>query len=201
MKRGNGTSFAVAGTAGLAALWLSFHGRSALIQKYGKNRLASVVKQLLQATCRKPSGWDTGSLGTGIVHAKRLLEPPLPASPRAGGLRATARRPVSIDADVFERIVHVLAPASRSGVARALAEFLRVSEAELPAVLHDVGDELAFNIGVDPALRDRLMRASTARSGTARGVRAAAARTDLTAARRRLSSRGSPRIRKALARG
>jgi serine protease len=195
VKRGNGTSFAVAGTAGLAALWLSFHGRSTLIQKYGKDRLASVFKQLLQSTCRKPSGWDTGSFGAGIVHARRLLEAPLPEFPKAGGLRATARRPVSIDDDVFERIVHVLAPASRSGVSQALADFLRVSEAELPAVLHDVGDELAFNIGADPALRDRLMRASTARSGAARGIRARSARTELTAARRRLLNRGSGKLK------
>jgi serine protease len=195
VKRGSGTSFAVAGTAGLAALWLSFHGRSTLIQKYGKDRLASVFKQLLQSTCRKPSGWDTGSFGAGIVHARRLLEAPLPEFPKAGGLRATARRLVSIDDDVFERIVHVLAPASRSGVSQALAEFLRVSEAELPAVLHDVGDELAFNIGADPALRDRLMRASTARSGAARGIRARSARTELTAARRRLLKRGSGKLK------
>jgi hypothetical protein len=154
-----------------------------------------VFKQLLQSTCRKPSGWDTGSFGAGIVHARRLLEAPLPEFAKAGGLRATARRPVSIDDDVFERIVHVLAPASRSGVSQALAEFLRVSEAELPAVLHDVGDELAFNIGADPALRDRLMRASTARSGAARGIRARSARTELTAARRRLLNRGSGKLK------
>ena len=198
VKRGNGTSFAVAGTAGLAALWLSFHGRSTLIQKYGKDRLASVFKQLLQSTCRKPSGWDTGSFGTGIVHARRLLEAPLPAFPRAGGLRATARRPVSIDDDVFERIVHLLAPASRSDVSRALAEFLRISETELPAVLHDVGDELAFNIGTDPALRERLIRASTTRAAAPRAIRAKSAQPELTAARRRLLSRGSAKLKKAM---
>ena len=201
VKRGSGTSFAVAGTAGLAALWLSFHGRSTLIAKYGKNRLASVFKQLLQSTCRTPSGWDTASFGAGIPHARRLLEAPLPSFPRAGGLRATERRMVSVDDDVFERIVHLLAPAARSGVARALAEFLRVSEADLPAVLHDVGDELAFNIGTDPALRERLIVASGVRAAAPRGVRARSARPDLAIARRRLSGHGSARLRKALAGG
>lgn len=201
VKRGSGTSFAVAGTAGLAALWLSFHGRSTLIAKYGKNRLASVFKQLLQSTCRTPSGWDTASFGAGIAHARRLLEAPLPSFPRAGGLRATARRMVSVDDDVFERIVHLLAPATRSGVARALAEFLRVSEADLPAVLHDVGDELAFNIGTDRALRERLIVAGGVRAAAPRGVRARSARPDLAIARRRLSGHGSARLRKALAGG
>ena len=198
VQRGSGTSFAVAGTAGLAALWLSFHGRPALIEKYGKNRLASIFKQLLQSTCRTPAGWDTGSFGTGIAHARRLLEAPLPAFPRAGGLRATARRMVSLDDDVFERLVHLLTPASRSGVARALADFLRVSEADLPAVLHDVGDELAFNIGADPALRQRLIVASSAPAAPARGVRARSGRADMVSARRRLSGQGSPKLRRAL---
>jgi thermitase len=171
VKRGDGTSFAVAGTAGVAALWLSFHKRSALIEKYGKDRLASIFKQLLQSTCRTPNGWDTGSFGAGIVH------------------------------DGLERIVHLLAPASRSGVSRALAEFLRTDETHLPAVLREVGDELAFNIGADPALRQRLIEASSKPAVTpraARGPRAKAARADLGAARRRLSGRGSAKLKKAL---
>ena len=135
VKRGDGTSFAVAGTAGVAVLWLSFHKRSTLIEKYGKDRLASIFKQLLQSTCRTPNGWDAGLFGAGIVHAKRLLEAPLPVFPRAGGLRAAGKRMVSIEDDVLERIVHLLAPASRSGVSRALAEFMRTDETQLPAVL------------------------------------------------------------------
>jgi thermitase len=201
VKRGDGTSFAVAGAAGVAALWLSFHKRATLIEKYGKNRLASIFKQLLQSTCRTPSGWDTGSFGAGIVHAKRLLDAPLPAIAKAGGLRTAAKRAVSIEDDVLERIVHLLTPASRSGVSRALADFLRTDESQLPAILRDVGDEVAFNIGADPALRQRLIDASSeaaAAPRAARGPRAKAARVDLSVARRRLSTQGSARLKRAL---
>src|SRR4030095_5214113 len=58
-ERGSGTPLAPAATAGIATLWLSFHGRSALIARYGIGRIAAVFKQLLQDHCRTVSGWDT----------------------------------------------------------------------------------------------------------------------------------------------
>lgn len=192
VERGSGTSYAVAATAGVAALWLSYHGRSALIARYGRNRLAGVFKQLLQQTCRKVPGWDTNDFGPGVVNAKALLEAALPAAPPARGLRGIRRRAVSADRDALEVLVHQLAPAPRSGVVRAIAQLLNVDEAQLPDALDDVGSELAVAVGTDKALRERLREAASA-AGT-RGLRRSqrAAR----AAGSRVAVKGASRLMK-----
>jgi hypothetical protein len=77
--RSSGTSFSVAQTAGVAALWLAHHGRAALVAKYGKQNLQAVFAHLLRTTARKPSGWDT-DYGDGIVDAEALLKAPLPVN-------------------------------------------------------------------------------------------------------------------------
>ena len=191
VERGSGTSYAVAATAGVAALWLSYHGRSALAARYGRNRLAGVFKQLLQETCRRVPGWDTNDFGPGIVNAKALLEAALPLNPPARGLRGIRRRAVSADRDALEILVHQLAPAPRSGVVRAIAQVLNVNEAQLPDALDDVGAELAVAVGTDRALRERLQEAASA-AGTrglgrsARAVRAAGGRVAVKGASRRM---------------
>jgi hypothetical protein len=101
---------------------------------------------------------------------------------------------VSIDDDRFERIVHLLSPAPRSGVAAAIAELLAVDESSLPLVLQDVGDEIAFTIGIDSALRARLIDASRRPAVRRAAPRAAAGRVDLAAARRRLAAKSSRRL-------
>jgi len=191
VERGSGTSYAVAAAAGVAALWLAYHGRGALVARYGRNRLAGVFKQLLQQTCRKVPGWDTDDFGPGIVNAKALLEAALPAAPPAGGLRGIRRRAVSADGDALEVLVHQLAPAPRSGVVRAIAQLLNVDEARLPDALDDVGGELAVAVGTDKALRARLQEAASA-AGTRglrrsqRAARAAGSRVAVKGASRRM---------------
>jgi thermitase len=195
--RGSGTSYAVALTAGIAALWLSYHGRNALIAKYGRDRLAAVFKLLLQQTCRTPPGWDTDDYGPGIANALALLRAELPANAPARGSRSLQRRAVSDDRDALELLVHQLAPAPRSGVARAIAELLRVEESALPEALDDVGAELAMAVGTDPTLRGQLRDASMAfaRAGSRAGVRS------LRTARPRMMVRGgSKRMRSYLSR-
>lgn len=191
VERGSGTSYAVASTAGIAALWLSYHGRGALVARYGRDRLAAVFKQVLQQTCRTPPGWDGSDFGPGIVNAHALLRAPLPAEAPARGLRGIRRRPVSADQAPLEHLVHQLGPAPRSGVVRAVAELLKVDESELPDALDDVGAELAMAIGTDAALRQKLREASTsfARRGprrAVRSVRAAGGRVALQGGSRRL---------------
>jgi hypothetical protein len=76
---GSGTSFAVACTAGVAALWLAYHGRHALLARYaGRAYLQHVFKHVLQQTARHIPGWDTNEFGPGIVNARAVLEQPLP---------------------------------------------------------------------------------------------------------------------------
>jgi thermitase len=179
VTRGSGTSFAVAHIAGLASLWQSLHGRATLVEKYGAARLAGVFKQLLQSTCRTPPDWDTKDFGPGIAHAARLLAAPLPAIAPARGMRGVQRRAVSHGTNL-DVIVHQLAPAPRSGVARVLADLLAVDEERLPDVLDEVGQELAMNIGLDAALRASLQAAAAPAAAAAmRGARrrAPAART------------------------
>jgi hypothetical protein len=71
---GEGTSFAVAMTAGVAALWLAHHGRDALIRSLARGEsLADRFRLLLKSSARVPNGWDAHNLGAGIVDADRLL--------------------------------------------------------------------------------------------------------------------------------
>lgn len=91
-ERHAGTSFAVAHLAGACALWLAHHGREALVQRYGAQRLQSLFIHLVRHHGhRRPAGWDTRRFGVGILDVAALLEAPLPTpeeiapvSPRPG---------------------------------------------------------------------------------------------------------------------
>lgn len=76
---GQGTSFAVAITAGAAGLWLSHHGKQAVAD--AASRRGTTVQQLfrdcLAATARTPANWNTNDFGAGIVDARALLARPL----------------------------------------------------------------------------------------------------------------------------
>lgn len=190
VSRGNGTSFAVATMAGVAALWVSFNGWAALERKYGAANIARVFKTILQDTCRMPRGWDTNNFGPGIVDAAALLGAPLPEHIPARKLRDAARAAVATDTTGLEAIIHLLPDAPRIGVERALAEMLNTSDRELPSVLQDVGDELAFQLVMNPSMRDDVER--RARGARARGAAAraqAAIALDRRAASARLTNR------------
>jgi serine protease len=85
---GQGTSYAVALTAGVAALWLAHHGRDA-IRKEAKDRGTNVqelFRAALKATARVPADWDSSRMGAGVVDAEKLLklalkDIPAPAEP------------------------------------------------------------------------------------------------------------------------
>ena len=195
VERGSGTSFAVAATAGVAALWLSFHGRAALIARYGKDRVAAVFKQLLQDTCRTPAGWDSSEFGPGIVQARRLLEAALPARARARGLRGLTRRSLAADDLPLDRLVHLLTPAPQSGVERALAELLHVDERMLPATLKEIGDEVVFRVAADKRLRDVLRAVASSAAPRSRARAPQRSRPPVSRARRSLATHASGRLR------
>jgi len=191
VTRGSGTSFAVATTAGVAALWVSYRGWSNLVRRYGTAGIAGVFKSLLQTTCRTPPGWDTDDFGPGIVDARALLKADLPARVSARKLRDPRRAAVATDATGLEAIVHLLPDAPRTGVERALAALLGVPDRELPRVLQDVGDELAFQLVMRPPLRRELERRAKQPAGR---VRRAAAGSTLALARRDTSRRLLARV-------
>src|SRR3954469_5706806 len=73
--QGQGTSYAVALTAGVAAVWLAHHGRDNLLRDAharGETVQAMFVR-ILRASARRPAGWDDSDLGAGIVDARGLL--------------------------------------------------------------------------------------------------------------------------------
>jgi hypothetical protein len=71
-----GTSPATATVAGIAALWLAYHGRGALLARYrGRVPLQHVFLKLLRQTARP---WNETNMGPGIVDANKLLKAPLP---------------------------------------------------------------------------------------------------------------------------
>ncbi len=79
MDQGEGTSFAVAGMAGIGALWLAHHGRDSLIDFYrsGDVPLRYVFRHIIQKTARD-IGLPKNDFGAGFVDAEAVLKFPLP---------------------------------------------------------------------------------------------------------------------------
>lgn len=96
--QGQGTSFAVALTAGVAACWLAFHGRADVVAAARAQRTSvqHLFRRLLQATARTPQdGWDVYSMGPGIVDALALLQAGFDAGRDTEGPEiAECRRPL-----------------------------------------------------------------------------------------------------------
>jgi subtilisin family serine protease len=128
--QGQGTSFAVALTAGVAALWLAHHGRADLIAavRARDETLQDMFRRLVRATARRPAGWDTFQLGAGIADARALL---------AADLDAGRDRETVLPPD----------PATEPGfaVASLVAEAVAPEAAEDPELdWHRYGQELAL---------------------------------------------------------
>jgi serine protease len=165
--RGSGTSFAVATVAGVAALWLSHHGRDKLIQRYGAEKIPVIFNQLLRDTCDPVPGWGAG-FGRGLVNAVRLLAAALPgaADPVPTAAALLREHPALDDGGVatFRHLFETALPQGRAGRRAAaavsgevklragLAELLGVGEEEVSARLREVGQEIAFHFAADPAL-------------------------------------------------
>lgn len=168
VERGSGTSYAVAAVAGVAALWLSRHGRDALVERYGAEKPPFVFNEVLRAGCDPMPGWEPGKFGAGLVDARKVLDAPLPDQfvvQSVAAARAFEGHP-SLDAGTLTTFAHLfeqeVAPPGPSATAADLAPLDRVRDAlaavlgidpgELPRRLNDVGQELAFRFAVDPEL-------------------------------------------------
>ena len=189
--RGSGTSYAVATVAGVAALWLSHHGRDKLVQRYGAEKIPVIFNQLLRDTCDPVPEWGEG-YGRGLVNAARLLAAELPGARDAlPNARALLREHPTIDDGGLATFRHLFEtalprrPATRGFAARGgtdgelaarLAELLGVGEEEVPARLNEVGQELAFRFASDPELYRQFAEGFARRGSRAatRGVRSAA---------------------------
>lgn len=92
---GNGTSYATALCAGIAALWLAKQG-NALDGAYSQPWMKpAAFKRLIKETAECPAGWDTGNWGHGLYRADKLLAAPLPAE---GSLHQEAKAADPFDA-------------------------------------------------------------------------------------------------------
>lgn len=149
----SGTSYAVATTAGACALWLAFHGKASLVARYGLAGLARAFRRVLTSSgARTPSGWPADRMGAGILDVTGLLSVSPPAT--SAGVRSAAPGGYLEHAlDYFpdddpDRVVHALTapvPAERTTKSRAVRR-----------ALDEVGDELLFHLGTDPAMRARV---------------------------------------------
>lgn len=95
VRGGQGTSFAVALTAGVAALWLAHHGRAAIASSLRpKETFQQRFLSVLQASARRPDPWREDQFGAGIVDAAALLRRAI-VSPEDGvEMVAPARGPL-----------------------------------------------------------------------------------------------------------
>ena len=166
VDRSDGTSYATAHVAGVAALWLAHHGRASLVMKYGAAGVPAVFKELLAtvAHANTPANWDRSNYGAGIVDAAAMLAAPLPATVHAAGMavRRGARRSALGDVD---RIAAYFPRADPGRVWAWLAKEFHTAERALPALLASLGDEVAFHVTADPAVYARLHAAVAGRRG------------------------------------
>ena len=192
VDQGSGTSYAVATVAGIAALWLSKHGRAAIIQACGgKERIAPTFLQLLRSTATSVPGWPSGQFGGGLVNADALLSAPLPNGTTVPTLAPNADEHVAVDRGGSRTFSHLYdtamsaAPAEPALAARedvttvdtlnaALAAVLNTTADKVPTDLGQIGQELAFHFATDPALYQQFEAVLVAHSAA---DRAAAAET------------------------
>ncbi len=136
---GNGTSFATAAVAGAAADWLAFHGKARIDDARGSLSRRDLFVQLLQASARKPEGFDSERMGAGILNLEALLKQPL------GAPRTQLRPPPRDDTvNLLARTLDREPQAVRAGLQRMLGQ-----PADFDAQLQRFGPEL-----VDIAMRD-----------------------------------------------
>jgi len=137
----SGTSYAVAHLAGVAALWLGHHGRSALIDEFGPEGVQGAFEQVLTTVgFQRPPGWDEDDWGVGIVDAIKVLAAELPA-PAAIARDAAAVR--AEDQPPAERLA-ALGLVDAEDATAQLCGLLDCDEDEVNELTRIHGPELAY---------------------------------------------------------
>lgn len=155
LRQSHGSSYAVAHTAGLAALWLAHHGHGALVDRYGRRNVQAVFLGLLRTpgVCRVPAGWDPKNWGVGTVDARALLAAPLPA-PHAFAAAGRTAAPTT-ERDPIDRLAANLGRPRRDVIALVERTLGRGAADDLDLLRRFEG-ELAFHLA-DPATRRVLL--------------------------------------------
>jgi Subtilase family/Peptidase family C25 len=188
---GSGTSYAVASAAGVCALWLAWHGRHRLLQKYGARGLVRVFAQRLRDTAVAPPGWDRGKFGTGIVNAAALLKPLRAAAPAKSKAKKAAAGEKTPAERALDRVSLFFPGAASSDVRRAVAGVFGVSAGELPAL----APEIAFHLLASPKLRAEVERRIVRPPGKSKAVRSEKRAAELLRRHPQLASTASGRLR------
>ena len=166
-KPSSGTSYATAVMGGVAALWLAFHGRDNLLQKYGDAGvpLNDVFRRVLKDSSDPPPLDDNGEFGAGIVNVKKLLDAALPdpasfAAPALESLEAIEAQPK--EATVTGAASSLFETVPRDRVEERLAQASGVPVENLDAALDGYEDELMFHMVTNPELRETMAYGSPA---------------------------------------
>lgn len=165
----SGTSYAVATTAGVAALWMAHHGRDKLIAAVGKERIAALFKTILTTKgCNKPDRWDTNAFGAGIVDGLKVLQAGIPArsSPLAKRVKAAAAAVSAARPEHLELLENLFSGVRPGDLRRGLSTLLQATPARLPQRLREVGDELIFHYASDPEARRQFIDGLTGKAKT-----------------------------------
>jgi len=174
--QGSGTSFSAPIVAGVAALWLSYHGREQLIKRYGAEKIPFIFNQILRDSCDKFPTWKPDKFGAGIVNAEKVLAAPLPDNlSRTNFAPAIAlQQHPAIDNGRIETFTHlfenqltdsqpkdnfIAVAGDNNKLLASLAKLLQTTETQLPQRLKEVGQELAFHITTNPKLYQQLAKA------------------------------------------
>jgi serine protease len=168
VNRGNGTSFAVTAVAGVAALWLSYHGRDKLIQKYGLSNLSAIFKQVLGFSCDPISVTESevGQFGTGIINAEKVLSAPLPEQvedlvslPELLEENSTNEENIKAFNGLFDRVLPKKQKDKEtnegfSGLLphQELVKLLDVKDGNSHKFMNEFGQELLFHFATNPDL-------------------------------------------------
>jgi hypothetical protein len=143
LQMGSGTSYGVATTAGIAALWVSRHRSDPAFQALrASGRQTEAFRRILTASFRTVPDWRTGSYGPGIVDAVKVLSAPLP---RITESAAAPTDRCSRDLEALESVFDE-APNPRAR--------LRQLFGTDPCRAATVADETAFLYATDDTVRD-----------------------------------------------
>jgi subtilisin family serine protease len=159
-RQANGTSYAVATLAGVAALWLAHWGPEAVRQRYGPANVQRAFLSLLRSHGRRvpqgwvQNGWDR-TFGVGIADTVTLLQaglPPLPPAPEA--------QPAPGEAPV-ERLRSALGELTDDQVRSAVGRLLGIAPERVDDLSPVVVSELLYRLGEDDQLREGLLAQAT----------------------------------------
>ena len=196
IERSSGTSYAVATTAGVCALWLQHHGVAKLQQKYGA-RLASVFLQLVHKHSRPVTGWDKKNYGPGVLDAQRLLTAPLPAiSPAPTRVTKSVSKKSARSNAAWARLQPYVPELSSTELAIAASSLLGASRTMRKATTTtkvtrmppSLVDEIEFHVATNPAIRAALIANASAKP-TSPSRRMATKRVGKATVRKAVSAR------------